>query len=102
LFPPALPWTVLPLTVYTIGLSLAVPNLTIFALDLFPHNRGLAASLQVFQGSMFNAIVAGAVAPYVAGSGLGLAATNAAFLICGAGCTFVYFRLPRVPEQRNE
>jgi DHA1 family bicyclomycin/chloramphenicol resistance-like MFS transporter len=64
--------------VYTIGLSLVMPNLTIYALDLFPHNRGLASSLQVFQGSMFNAIVAGAVAPYVADSGLGLAATNAA------------------------
>ncbi len=102
MFPPALPWTVLPVTVYTIGLSLVMPNLTLLALDLFPHNRGLAASLQVFQGSIFNAIIAGAVSPYVAGTGLGLALAAFVFMVCGAACTLVYFRLPRLPEQRNE
>ena len=98
MFPPALPWTVLPVMVYTIGMSLAVPNLTLFVLDLFPHNRGLAASLQAFQQAMFNAIVAGAVSPHVSGTGLGLAATTAVFLTCGAGCAFIYSRLPTRKE----
>ena len=98
-FPPALPWTVLPVMMYTVGMALATPNLTLFVLDLFPRNRGLAASLQSFQQSLFAALIAGAVSPYVAESGLDLAATTAVFLTLGAGCALIYSRLPRLPEQ---
>ncbi len=100
-FPPALPWTVLPVMMYTVGMALATPNLTLFVLDLFPRNRGLAASLQGFQQSLFAALIAGAVSPYVAGSGLSLAATSALLLTLGAGCAFIYSRLPRLEEQRK-
>ncbi len=99
--PPALPWTVLPVMAYTIGMSLAMPNLTLFVLDLFPRNRGLAASLQGFQQSFFCALVAGAVSPYVSGSGLSLATTSAVLLVSGAFCAFIYSRLPRLQEQRD-
>jgi MFS transporter, DHA1 family, multidrug resistance protein len=98
LFAAALPWTVLAVMMYAAGMALAMPNLVLFALDLFPHNRGMAASLQGFQHSLFSAIVAGAVSPYVAGTGLGLAATTAAFLTCGAGCAFIYSSLPQAQE----
>ena len=101
LYAPALPWTVLPVTVYAVGMALAMPTMTLLALDLFPGNRGLAASLQGFQQNLFSAIVAGVVSPYVAGSGLGLAATSAALLISGAGCAFIYSRLARSQEQLN-
>lgn len=100
-FPPALPWTVLPVMMYTVGMALATPNLTLFVLDLFPRNRGLAASLQGFQQSLFAALIAGAVSPYVAGSGLSLAATTAVLLMSGAACAFIYSRLPRLQEQRT-
>jgi DHA1 family bicyclomycin/chloramphenicol resistance-like MFS transporter len=100
-FPPALPWTVLPVMLYTVGMSLAMPNLTLFVLDLFPRNRGLASSLQGFQQSLFAALVAGAVSPYVAGSGLSLANTSAVLLTSGAVCAFIYSRLPRLEEQRK-
>ena len=100
-FPPALPWTVLPVMVYTFGMSLAMPNLTLFVLDLFPRNRGLAASLQGFQQSLFAALVAGAVSPYVAVSGLSLAATSAVLLASGAVCSLIYSRLPGLQEQRD-
>jgi DHA1 family bicyclomycin/chloramphenicol resistance-like MFS transporter len=46
--PPALPWSVLPLFGFTLGMSLAMPCLTLRALDLFPEQRGLAASCQTF------------------------------------------------------
>jgi len=101
LYPPALPWTVLPVMVYAVGMVLAMPTMTLLTLDLFPGNRGLAASLQGFQQNMFSAIVAGVVSPYVAGSGLGLAATTAVLLVSGAVCAFIYSRLPRSQEQRN-
>lgn len=41
--PPGLPWSVMPIFVYTLGMSLAMPCLTILALDPFPAQRGLAA-----------------------------------------------------------
>ena len=46
--PPSLPWSVLPLFVYTLGMALAMPCLTILALDPFPAQRGLAASARHF------------------------------------------------------
>jgi hypothetical protein len=33
LLPPGLPWSVLPIFIYTVGMSLAMPCLSIFALD---------------------------------------------------------------------
>ncbi|MCK6391667.1 MAG: multidrug effflux MFS transporter [Azonexus sp.] len=61
--PPGLPWSVLPLFVYTIGMSIAMPSLTLFALDPFPAQRGLAASCQTFFQSGFNGLSAAVIAP---------------------------------------
>jgi DHA1 family bicyclomycin/chloramphenicol resistance-like MFS transporter len=95
LLPPALPWTVLPLMVYTIGMSLAMPTLTLIVLDLFPHNRGLAASLQVAQQSFFSGLAAGLLSPLVSDSGLELAQGMAALVACGAACWMAYAWLER-------
>ncbi|MDR1727363.1 MAG: multidrug effflux MFS transporter [Acidobacteriota bacterium] len=46
--PPALPWTLAPIFVYVLGMSTASPSLTLLSLDLFPSQRGLAASCQGF------------------------------------------------------
>jgi DHA1 family bicyclomycin/chloramphenicol resistance-like MFS transporter len=101
LFAPALPWTVLAVMAYNVGMALAMPNLTLFALDLFPRNRGLAASLQGFQLSLSNTIVAGVVSPLVGVTGLGLAVTTTVALVIGACCAYLYSKLPRLQEQRN-
>lgn len=58
---PGLPWSVAPLTLYVLGMSLSFPTLTLLALDLFPVQRGLAASCQAFvqtSGAALNAILA--------------------------------------------
>jgi len=68
--PPQVPWTVLPLTVYTFGFALMVPVVTLEGLDLFPHHKGLASSLQGFTHVLVFAIVAGLVAPLVYRSAL--------------------------------
>ncbi len=73
LFPPALPLAVLPLFFYTAGRAMATPGLTLLGLDLFPDNRGLAASLQAcIQMGVF-ALVVGLLAPLLMGSALTLA-----------------------------
>lgn len=53
----------LPIFIYTLGMSLAMPCLTLFALDPFPDQRGLAASCQTFLQSGFNGLVAALLAP---------------------------------------
>ena len=81
--PPGLPWNVLPLFVYTTGMSIAMPVLTLFALDPFPAQRGLAASCQTFFQSGSNGIVAAVVAPLLWTSTLSLALGMSGFLIAG-------------------
>ena len=60
------PWAVLLLPVYTFGVALAFPILTLAMLDLFPEKRGAAASVQSFVQLVSNAVIAGVLAPLVA------------------------------------
>jgi len=95
LWPPALPWTVAAVMLYNVGMSLAMPNLTLLALDLFPENRGLAASLQGGQQSLFTGLTAGILSPWLSVSALGLAAGTTGLMACGLVCWFAYSRLPK-------
>jgi DHA1 family bicyclomycin/chloramphenicol resistance-like MFS transporter len=94
-YPPAVPWTVLPLMLYALGMALAMPSMTLLALDLFPRNRGMAASVQGFTQSMCNALLAGLISPLVAGTQLSLAATAGIAMVLGAACWLNYLRLTR-------
>jgi DHA1 family bicyclomycin/chloramphenicol resistance-like MFS transporter len=82
-FPPALPWTVVPIALYAIGMALAGPSLQLLVLDLFPANRGLASSLQGFTHSCCMALTAGLVAPLLSTGGLPLALGQLAMLALG-------------------
>jgi DHA1 family bicyclomycin/chloramphenicol resistance-like MFS transporter len=62
----------------------------LLVLDLFPHNRGLAASLQVAQQSFFSGLAAGLLSPLVSDSGLELAQGTAGLVACGAACWMAY------------
>ena len=42
----AVPWAVLPLFIYSFGVSFVVPAATMAAMDLFPKHQGLASSIQ--------------------------------------------------------
>ncbi|MDH5408883.1 MAG: multidrug effflux MFS transporter [Gammaproteobacteria bacterium] len=56
---------VVPLMVYSVGMSFCMPMLSILCMDELPNNRGLASSLQTFVHMCMGAIVAGAVVPLV-------------------------------------
>ncbi len=77
---PQVPWSVLPLTIYTLGFSLVAPVVTIEGLDLFPQRKGLASSMQGFVQTVIFALVAGAVAPLVYRSGFKHAFALALFM----------------------
>ena len=83
LAPPAVPWSVAPVMVYTIGMALAMPSLTLIALDLFPHNRGLAASLLGFEHSLLSGIAAGVISPLLSHSDITLAIGMAGLALMG-------------------
>ena len=72
-FPPAVPWSVITIFFYTIGMSLTAPGVILMVLDLFPTHRGVAASCQSFVQTMLGAVVAGIVAPLLSASALWLA-----------------------------
>ena len=95
--PPGLPWSVAPLFIYTCGMALAMPCLTLYALDPFPAQRGLAASCQTFLQSGFNGLVAAVIAPAVWGSTLSLALAMLAFLGLGGLATWRHQRLALLP-----
>jgi len=93
--PPALPWSVIPIFVYTFGMSLAMPCLTLLALDPFPEQRGLAASCQMCLQAGTNGLVAGVLAPALWGSTRTLALGMGALMLLGAASAFAHRRLTR-------
>ena len=68
-----LPFAVLALPILTFGMSLTFPILNLAMLDLFPHDRGAAASVQGFSSLLVNDLIAGALAPLLGGSLITLA-----------------------------
>ena len=95
LLPPMLPWSVLPVMVYFTGSALAMPSLTLMALDLFPAQRGLASSCQSFVQTTGNALTAAVIAPLVWASTLTLALGEGIMLAVGLIAYAVYLGLVR-------
>ncbi len=84
MLPPSLPWSVLPIPLYTLGMSLVMPSLTLLSLDPFPDQRGLASSCQMFLQSIFNGVIAGVIAPALWGSTQTLAYGMGGLMLLGA------------------
>ena len=96
--PPGLPWSVLPLFFYTSGMALAMPCLTILALDPYPEQRGLAASCQTFLQSAFNGLAAALIAPALWVSTLSLALGMGCLLLLGGLAALAHHKLRLVPR----
>jgi MFS transporter, DHA1 family, multidrug resistance protein len=99
LAPPALPWSVVPIMIYTVGMALAMPSMTLLALDLFPDNRGLAASLIGFEHSFVSGIAAGIVSPLLSHSDITLALGMAGIALVGWLAWILYLRLDHRVER---
>lgn len=88
---PQVPWSVLPIGLHAIGISLSFPSLTLLLLDRFPLHRGGASSLQAFVSLVFNAVLAGLVSVLLSTSALRLALGAATLTAIG----FVAWRIYR-------
>ena len=90
--PPSLPWSVLPIPIYTLGMSLTMPCLNLLALEPFPEQRGLASSCQMFLQSSMNGLVAGLIAPVLWGSTRTLALGMGGLMLLGAVASGLHYR----------
>ena len=101
LWQPRLPWVMLPLTLYTFGLAIATPGMTIRTLDLFPQLIGMAASMQGFMLMLLFSIVTGFVAPLLFDSAFKLALGHAVGTGLGIGLWLLAAR-PKAPAALTE
>lgn len=81
---PTLPWAVIGPTLLSVAIGTVFPILNLEILELFPHQRGAAASIGTFASLIFNALVAGAVIPLAAASLVSLAALGLGLSILSA------------------
>ncbi len=65
--PFTVPWAVLPIAATAFGIAIAFPAITLMLLDRYPAHRGAASSLQSFISLVFNALIAGLLAPALHG-----------------------------------
>jgi len=100
LFTPHVSWALVPLALFAFGWALNVPVVTLMVLDLYPHRRGMASSLQAVVGSVANGVVAGVIAPLVMHSTVALAATSLAMLCVGLAAWLRLRRLVARGAQR--
>ena len=55
--------TILPLVIFSTGLGIAMPAMTVLSLDCFPNNRGSASAMQGFVQMVGNALIASVIVP---------------------------------------
>ena len=89
--PPGLPWSLIPLPLYTCGMALCVPTLQLMGLDHFPERRGLASSCMGTAHTAVMALTAAMIVPLLWGSTLTLALGMAGYLALG-GVVFLLSR----------
>jgi DHA1 family bicyclomycin/chloramphenicol resistance-like MFS transporter len=99
MFAPAVPWSVLPLTLYCCGNALMLPSATLLILDTSPLPRGATSSLQSFSQIGCATITSAVIVPLVSRSALWLALTMLAWCLVSALSWLAFrrgaFRLPR-------
>ena len=83
LFTAHVSWALIPISLYAFGWAMMTPVVTLMVLDLFPHRRGMAASLQAFVSAAANGLVAGVVSPLVMHSAPYLAMASLALMLVG-------------------
>jgi MFS transporter, DHA1 family, multidrug resistance protein len=82
LFQATAPWAIAPLMLYSLGIYIFLPPVTVATLNLFPENKGLASSLQSFIQMTLFAFISGFFAPFLFHSALNLAYGMSALFLC--------------------
>jgi len=83
LLPTQLYYNIFPIALYNVGMALAMPILSLAALDRHPKIRGTAASGQAFVQMLLSTVSAGLIVPFVWYAPSGLAWAMAAYFVFG-------------------
>lgn len=76
-------WYLPYLFIYTLGMALVQPTITMLGLDCVPDRRGMGSSLQLFAQTGFNSVLSAVIAPFFWDTPLHLA--SGAGLLMGLG-----------------
>jgi MFS transporter, DHA1 family, multidrug resistance protein len=85
-----------PVSLYAVGMALAMPNISLLALDCLPDRRGLSAAVQSFVQMVFLALTAGLVVPLLAERLASMAAGMLALVLVSAALWISYVMHPPV------
>ena len=97
LFTAHVSWALFPIAIFAFGWALMVPVITLLVLDMYPERRGMASSLQAVIASTANGFVAGALAPLVMHSAIGLASASLGMMSIGlASWLYLHRRWPEI------
>lgn len=94
-FSAQLPWSVVHQVIYATGMALAMPSFTLMLLDLFPHNRGMAASLQSCVQSLVSGFVAAIASPLFSATAATMAFGGLLFALAALLLWLAYLSLMR-------
>ena len=83
LLPTNVIYNILPVALFNVGMALAMPVLSLAALDRHPKIRGTAASGQAFIQMLLSTVSAGLIVPFVWYAPSGLALAMSAYLLYG-------------------
>jgi DHA1 family bicyclomycin/chloramphenicol resistance-like MFS transporter len=92
---PMVPWSVLPIGLHAIGISMSFPTIALLVIDRFPTHRGGASSMQSFVALVFNAVLAGGIVIYLSDSATKLALGSATLTVVGFVAWRVYRRVAK-------
>jgi len=92
LLPAAAVTVIGPVVVYTCGMSIAMPSLTLLSLEHFPTHRGTASAVQTFAQTATNALVTALAVAWLAQSLTGLAWGQGGFMLAGIALWLVVGR----------
>lgn len=92
--PAEIAWYLGYVFVFNLGMSLAIPTMTMMGLDAVPTRRGTGSSVQLFVQTGFNAFIAAVLAPLVWGSPMSLAVAAALLWMCAGLAVLLVGRLP--------
>jgi len=94
---PRVPWAIIPLGCYSFGMAIGSAAMTITTLEIFPHVRGLAASLQTFCFMIVFALISGFLCPLLFGSGLKMSLAVAA----GYALSILFWTMGRLETENS-
>jgi len=84
LLPPSVVWNIAPVALYTFGMALVTPCITLKLLDAFPHARGSVSALQSSTHVAMMAVTTAVVVPFAQQSLLRFAIVMLASVMVGA------------------